>query len=74
MLCQKLALKDNTHNPSFAILSRNDCVAAAIKDIEDVVFWKAIYCIHLAVFPALVRIVNKMLTKFHNILGLSLIS
>ncbi len=47
-LCQKLALKATIHDPSFASLSRND-----FKDIEDEVFWKAIYCLHIAVFPAL---------------------
>ncbi len=31
------------HNPSFASLSKNDCVVAAVNDIEDV-FFKAIYC------------------------------
>ncbi len=49
----KPALKATIHNPSFASLSKNDQVAAAIQDIEDEVFWKAIYCLLHAVFPAL---------------------
>ncbi len=32
---------------------KNDHVAAAVNDIEDEVFWKAIYCLLCAVFPAL---------------------
>ncbi len=49
----KPALKATIHNPSFSSLSRNDRVAAAIGDIEDDVFWKAIYSLLRAVFPAL---------------------
>lgn len=49
----KPALKATIHNPSFSSLSKNDRVAAAINDIEDEVFWKAIYCLLRAVFPAL---------------------
>lgn len=49
----KPALKATIHNPSFSSLSKNDRVAAAITDIEDEVFWKAIYCLLWAVFPAL---------------------
>ncbi len=41
------------HNPSFAFLSKNGQVAAAVNNIEDEVFWKAIYCLLCAVFPAL---------------------
>ncbi len=50
MLCQKQALKATIYNPSFASLSRNDHVAAAIKDIEDEEFWKA--RLLSAVFPS----------------------
>ncbi len=49
----KPALKATIHNPSFSSLSKNDRVAAAIADIEDDVFWKAIYFLLRAVFPAL---------------------
>ena len=49
----KPSLKATIHNPSFAGLSKNDRVAACIQDIEDEVFWKAIYCLLRAVFPAL---------------------
>ncbi len=49
----KPPLKATIHNPSFASLSKNDRVAAAIVDIEDEVFWKAIYCLLCAIFPAL---------------------
>ncbi len=49
---QKHALKAIINNPSLENLSRNDCVAASIKEIDEV-FWKAIYCLLCAVFPAL---------------------
>ncbi len=52
-LFQKPALKATIPNPSFGSLSKNDCVAAAFNDIEDEVFWKAIYCLLHAVVPAL---------------------
>ncbi len=52
-LRMKPALKATIHNPSFASLSKNDRVAAAIVDIKDEVFWKAIYCLLHAIFPAL---------------------
>ncbi len=52
-LRMKPVLKATIHNPSFASLSKNDRVAACIQDIEDEVFWKAIYCLLRAVFPAL---------------------
>ncbi len=41
------------HNPLFGSLSKNDCVAVAINHIKDEVFWKAIFCLHSAVFHAL---------------------
>ncbi len=34
-------------------LSKNDHVAASVRDVEDDVLWKAIYCLLGAVFPAL---------------------
>ncbi len=52
-LWMKPALKATIHNPSFASLSKNDQVAGAINDIEEEVFWKAIYCLLHAVFSAL---------------------
>ncbi len=52
-LRMKPALKASIHNPSFASLSKHDHVTAAIVDIKDEVFWKAIYCLLRAVFPAL---------------------
>ena len=52
-LRMKPSLKATIHNPSFASLSKYDRVAACIQDIEDEVFWKAIYCLLRAVFPAL---------------------
>ncbi len=51
-----LAPKATTHNPYFASLSKNDYVAAAVNDIKDEVFWKAIYCLLHAVFPALIAL------------------
>ncbi len=53
VLQQKPSLKETIHNPYFANLSQNDCVEAIIKDIEDEVFWKVIYCLLCAVFPTL---------------------
>ncbi len=32
---------------------KNDCVSAAVNDIEDGGFWKAIYCLLHTVFPSL---------------------
>ncbi len=52
-LRQKPALKATIHSPMFSNLSKNDRVAAAVRDVEDDVFWKAIYCLLRAVFPAL---------------------
>ncbi len=53
VLRQKPALKATIHNTSFSSLSKNDCVAAAVNDIEDEVFWKEIYCLLLSIFSAL---------------------
>ncbi len=47
------ASTEGIHNPSFAGLSKNDCVAGVINDIKDKVFWKAICYLLCAVFPAL---------------------
>ncbi len=52
-LRMKPALKATIHNPSFASLSKNDCVAGAVNNIEDEVFWKEIHCLLHSVFPAL---------------------
>ncbi len=48
----KQAPKAAINNPSFTSLSKNDHVAAVVNDIKDEVFWKAIYCLLHAVFPA----------------------
>ncbi len=52
-LPMKPAQKATNNNPSFASLSKNDHVAAAVYDIKDEVFWKAIHCHLYDVFPAL---------------------
>ncbi len=56
-------------NPSFASLSKNDCVAAAVDDIEDKIFWNAIYCLLHAIFPALkaLRCCNSNILAMDNI-------
>ncbi len=41
-LHQKSALNATIHNPSFASLSKHDCMATAVNDMEDEVFWKEI--------------------------------
>ncbi len=69
VLCQKPALKATIHNPPFASLSKNDCVAAVIKYILDEVFRKAIYCLLYTVFPALkaLRYCNSNITAMDKI-------
>ncbi len=52
-LHQKRALKATIHSPAFSSVAHNSRVALSIQDIEDEKFWKAIYCLLRAVFPAL---------------------
>ncbi len=52
-LSQKPILKATIHNPSFASLTKNDHVVAAVNDMEDEVIRKAIYCLLCAVFLSL---------------------
>ncbi len=53
LLRQKRALKATIHSPAFSSVAHNSRVALSIQDIEDEKFWKAIYCLLRAVFPAL---------------------
>lgn len=43
LLWQKAALKATMHYPDFTHLTKNYKVEEAVKDIENEVFWKALY-------------------------------
>ena len=53
MLRLHVPLKATIHQVQFAELPHTDRAKAAIADIEDSVFWKSIYVLLRAVFPAL---------------------
>ena len=53
LLRQKRALYATVHSPAFQTLAHNARVALAVQDIENSQFWRAIYCLMRAVFPAL---------------------
>ncbi len=53
VLWQKPVFKATIHNPLFASLLKSDHLAAAIKEDEDEVFWKASYYLLFAVIPIL---------------------
>ncbi len=46
-------MKATIHHPNFTELTLNDRVRAAVMDIENPVFWKALFALTRAVFPAL---------------------
>ncbi len=50
---QKWTLYATIHSPAFQTLAHNARVALAVQDIENSQFWRAIYCLMRAVFPAL---------------------
>ncbi len=69
LLQQKVALKTTIYNPDFPHSTKNLSVEEAIKDIENQVFWKALYCLLHSVFSALkalqyVILINHQWTKF----------
>lgn len=53
MLCQKKLLKTTVHGAAFTSVLVNNKVELAVKDIDNKVFWKAIYILLRAVFHAL---------------------
>ncbi len=53
LLSQTRALKATIHSPDFSSVAHYSSVILSIQDIEDEKFWKAIYCLLRAVFPAL---------------------
>ena len=53
LLRQKKVLLATIHGPHFDKLSHNARTAICIQDVGDPVFWKAIYYLLRAVFPAL---------------------
>ncbi len=53
LLRQKRALYANVHSPVFQTIAQNARVALTVQDIENSQFWRAIYCLMRAVFPAL---------------------
>ena len=46
-------MKATIHGASFSSVTMNSKVTLAVQDIEDEVFWKAIYVLLWAVYPAL---------------------
>ncbi len=53
LLRLKKALKATVHGTAFDSAAKNARVVLAVEDIEDDVFWRAIFCLLRAVFPAL---------------------
>ena len=53
LLRQKKALLATVHSPYFTSLAHNAKTALAVQDIESNQFWKAVYFLLRAVFPAL---------------------
>ncbi len=53
LLRLKEVLKATIHSAVFESVSKNACIVLAVKDIEGEVFWKGIFCLLRAVFPAL---------------------
>ena len=53
LLRLKQPLRATIHQQKFVALNLNDTVASAVQDIEDNDFWKCLYVILRAVFPAL---------------------
>ncbi len=51
LLRLKSALKATIHGVAFETVAKNARVVLAIKDIEDQVFWKVVFCLLRAVFP-----------------------
>ncbi len=49
----KRALKATIHGAACESVAKNARVVLAVEDIEDEVFWKSIFCLLRAVFPAL---------------------
>ena len=48
----KRALKATIHGAAFESVAKNVRDVLAVEDIEDEVFWKSIFCLLRAVFPA----------------------
>ncbi len=53
VLRQKDVLKSTVHSVMFRDLAKNDKVRGAVIDIENEVFFKALYILLRAVFPAI---------------------
>jgi len=53
LLRLKQALMATIHQQRFSDLNNNETVAMAVQDIENPDFWKCLYIILRAVFPAL---------------------
>lgn len=47
------ALKVTIHRAAFDSIAKNTHVVFVVEDVEDRVFWKSIFCLLRAVFPAL---------------------
>jgi hypothetical protein len=53
LLCLRQPLVGTIHQQKFVDLNLNDSVRVAVRDIKDDKFWKCIYILLCAVFPAL---------------------
>ncbi len=49
----KKALKATVHGAAFNSVAKNAQVVLAVEDIEDDIFWRAIFCLLRVVFSAL---------------------
>jgi hypothetical protein len=73
LLCLRQPLVGTIHQQNFVDLNLNDSVRAAVHDIKDDKFWKCIYILLCAVFPALrlLRYCNKSQPAMDKIFFLS---
>ena len=53
VLCHKDVLKTTIHTLEFKELLKNDKVRGAVRDIENETYFKAVYILLQAVFPAI---------------------
>ncbi len=53
LLCLRQPLVGTIHQQKFVDLNLNDSVRAAVRDIKDNKFWKCMYILLRAMFPAL---------------------
>ncbi len=73
LLCLQQPLVGTIHQQKFVNLNLNNSVRAAVRDIKDDKFWKCIYILLRAMFPALrlLRYCNKSQPAMDKIIFLS---